>query len=167
MKKELEKLLNELEEGATEYIDLGNSHEKGKGHGMQEVITAVREVLDRYMDPEEVQQLLPDESKSGKKLFWYPGNDPEEEYRKSPTPNGMCYKNMEAFEKGKGVCYIAEMTDKRYDYRDFIRIAYELLEQHREDPRAEGYTVERIARSLFTICDWQHPESLAAEFFDD
>lgn len=58
MKKELEKLLNELEEGAKEYIDHGNSHEKGRGHGMQEVITAVREVLDRYMDPEDVQQLF-------------------------------------------------------------------------------------------------------------
>lgn len=63
MKKELEKLLNELEEEAQEYIDTGYSHEKGRGQGMQEVITAVREVLDRYMDPEEVQQLF---SKKGK-----------------------------------------------------------------------------------------------------
>lgn len=63
MKKELEKLLNELEEGAQEYIDLGNSHEKGKGRGMREVITAVREVMDRYMDPEEVQQIVPRKGK--------------------------------------------------------------------------------------------------------
>lgn len=58
MKKELEKLLNELEEEAQEYIDTGYSHEKGRGYGMREVITAVREVLDRYMDPEDVQQLF-------------------------------------------------------------------------------------------------------------
>lgn len=63
MKKELEKLLNELEEEAQEYIDTGYSHEKGRGQGMQEVITAVREVLDRYMYPEEVQQLFPEKGK--------------------------------------------------------------------------------------------------------
>ncbi|MFA5429249.1 MAG: hypothetical protein WC279_13685 [Sulfurimonas sp.] len=60
MKKELEKLLKELEEEAQELIALGYSHEKGKGHGMQEVITAVREVLDRYMGPEDVKKLFPD-----------------------------------------------------------------------------------------------------------
>lgn len=63
MKKELEKLLKELEEEAQEYIDTGYSHEKGRGQGMQEVITAVREVLDRYMGPEEVQRLFPRKGK--------------------------------------------------------------------------------------------------------
>ena len=63
MKKELEELLIRLEEGALEHIDLGDNHEQGKGSGMLKVITAVREVMDRYMDPEEVQQIVPRKGK--------------------------------------------------------------------------------------------------------
>ncbi|MFA5429268.1 MAG: hypothetical protein WC279_13780 [Sulfurimonas sp.] len=63
MKKELEELLIRLAEGALEHIVLGDNHERGKGSGMLEVITAVREVLDRYMDPEEVQQIVPRKGK--------------------------------------------------------------------------------------------------------
>jgi len=67
---------------------------------------------------------------------------------KLPTDNGYCFKDYKAFESKKGVCYIPELTDHKYTYNDFMDIA-------------KGN--EELAKTLFDLVDWQHPETLYNE----
>lgn len=62
---------------------------------------------------------------------------------------GHIYKSYQLFKKkSKRTCYIPELSDKRYNYYDFLRIA-------QDD--------EIMAKTLFEMCDWQHPETLYIE----
>lgn len=44
-KKELLKELKELEGGADELLDFGDSHEKARGNGMKEIIAVVKKYI--------------------------------------------------------------------------------------------------------------------------
>lgn len=61
---------------------------------------------------------------------------------------GYIYKNEEAFNNKKGTCYIPELSDTRYSYKDFLNITGN----------------EEQARILFEEVDWQHPETLFEEW---
>jgi hypothetical protein len=60
------------------------------------------------------------------------------------TYNGYCYKDINAFNNKKGVCYIAELSDQEYTYQDFLSMC-------------NGN--EKLARNIFEDIDWQHPET--------
>jgi hypothetical protein len=60
------------------------------------------------------------------------------------TYNGYCYKDINAFNNKKGVCYIAELSDQEYTYQDFLSMC-------------NGN--ETLARNIFEDIDWQHPET--------
>jgi len=65
---------------------------------------------------------------------------------------GWIYKDPNAFyKKSNDICYVPELSDERYAYRDFLRIA-------------NGR--EKVAEILFDMVDWQHPETLMIEFND-
>tara|TARA_R100001244_G_scaffold60743_1_gene51005 strand:+ start:675 stop:914 length:240 start_codon:yes stop_codon:yes gene_type:complete len=68
---------------------------------------------------------------------------------KEKTDNGYCFKSNKAFKSKKGVCYIAELSDQKYTYNDFLNIA-----KGNKD----------LAQNLFDIVDWQHPETLLEEW---
>ena len=38
---------------------------------------------------------------------------------KQETYNGYCFKDINAFNNKKGVCYIPELSDQEYNYQDF------------------------------------------------
>lgn len=61
---------------------------------------------------------------------------------------GWIYKNYDNFEKKKGVCYVPELSDEKYTYDDFLKIC-------KND--------KTLARLVFELVDWQHPETLADE----
>ncbi len=65
------------------------------------------------------------------------------------TENGCCFKDNQAFENKKGICYIPELSDTKYSYKDFIKIA-------------KGD--EDLAHTLFSMVDWQSPETLLEDF---
>lgn len=67
---------------------------------------------------------------------------------KFATDNGYCFKDYKAFESKKGICYVPELTDHKYTYNDFLEIAKNNKE---------------LARTLFDLVDWQHPETLYNE----
>ena len=52
--------------------------------------------------------------------------------------------------KSKEVCYIPEAEDSEYTWFDFVHIA-------------KGN--EELARIIFDLCDWQHPETVFEELF--
>ncbi len=70
-------------------------------------------------------------------------------FEKTDTENGYCFKDAQAFENKKGICYIPELTDEKYTYKDFMEIA-------------KGN--KNLAHTLFCMVDWQHPETLLDEF---
>lgn len=57
-------------------------------------------------------------------------------------------KDTKAFEQRSGVCYIPESCEEVYCYNDYIQIA-------RGNPK--------LARILFDLSDWQHPETIFEE----
>lgn len=61
---------------------------------------------------------------------------------------GMIFKDEEAFETGKGVCYVPELTDTLYDRDAFLAMA-----NGQKD----------IAKMIFDAVDWQHPETYLDE----
>jgi hypothetical protein len=71
-----------------------------------------------------------------------------ETFEKTDTTNGYCFKDYQAFENKKGICYIPELSDEKYTYKDFMQIA-------------KGN--KNLAHTLFCIVDWQHPETLLDE----
>lgn len=71
---------------------------------------------------------------------------------------GFIYKNDRAFYEGAAegapqeVCYIPELDDATYTYIDFLEMC-------------DGQT--NIAEELYEAVDWQHPETLLDEWFDE
>jgi hypothetical protein len=53
-------------------------------------------------------------------------------------------KDLQKFIDGTGVCYMAENSGKEYTYQDFLEAA-------KGNPE--------LARVLFDLCEWQHPET--------
>ena len=62
---------------------------------------------------------------------------------------GYIYKSFKAFKSKKGVCYVPEMSDQKYTYKDFLRIA-------KNNPE--------LAYQLLDCVDYQHPETLMDEW---
>lgn len=100
-------------------------------------------------------------------------------YYGDSTFNGTCYKDMEAFEKGEGVCYIGEycLLDLENGDKDeallwtremVISEARETLE--REYPE-EMYSNEKfvvfLAAVVLETCDWQEPSTYLYELTYD
>ena len=54
-------------------------------------------------------------------------------------------KNVKAFQDKKGTCYVPDLSDEKYTYNDFLRIA-------------NGN--EKLAQQLFSVVEWQHPDML-------
>lgn len=85
---------------------------------------------------------------------------------KDQTENGLVYKNFEAFENKKGICYIPELTGEILKPSDGV--------ENPEIEYAEAYTYddflqlvngsEDMARRLFNFVDWQHPSSALEDF---
>lgn len=73
------------------------------------------------------------------------------EIEKGQSAQGLIYKNSEAFNNKKDVCYVPELNNTKYTYDDFISIA-----NGNED----------IAKELFNCVDWQSPETLMEEWFN-
>lgn len=103
-------------------------------------------------------------------------------YKLEPTFNGYCYKNVEAFENKKGICYIPEFNTLNQDYDTEYKIpvgkedeyscyTYDDIRNEVKDELAINYydsgytdkTVDHITRIVFDMIDWQHPSSLLAE----
>lgn len=61
-------------------------------------------------------------------------------------------KDIQAFESRSGVCYIPESLDTVYCYNDYVQIA-------RGNPT--------LARIIFDLSDWQHPETIFDELIMD
>jgi hypothetical protein len=61
-------------------------------------------------------------------------------------------KDNEAFKPMAGCAYVPEEGDRMYTYEDYIEIA-------------KGN--ERLARILFDLSDWQHPETILLELFEE
>lgn len=74
------------------------------------------------------------------------------EINREKTDQGFVYKNEEAFLNGKGVCYVAELSDELYTYKDI----FEICDNN-----------ESMARLVFDDIDWQHPESRYEEISDE
>jgi len=71
------------------------------------------------------------------------------EYIREFSEQGYFYKDHDAFfNKTHEVCYIAELFDTQYTYKDFINIAK---------------NNEKLACYLFSTVDWQSPEILFEE----
>jgi len=74
---------------------------------------------------------------------------------------GRIYKDFNAFEeRNENVCYIPELSDLKYTYNDFLRLAMEYLSENNELKS----TPAELAKALFEAVDWQHPETLLDEW---
>jgi len=69
---------------------------------------------------------------------------------RAPYNQGFIYKSWEAFYKGKGICYVPELSDSLYTKQDFMDLC-------------NGQ--EEIAQRIFEDVDWQHPETYIEEEF--
>lgn len=99
-------------------------------------------------------------------------------YRGGQSDNGWCYKDMDAFKNGVGVCYIGEYSlgdiERNEDailwtYEMLINEVRETLE--REYPK-EMYSnekfIEFLTESVLETCDWQEPSTYLLELtYDD
>lgn len=73
-------------------------------------------------------------------------------YERGTTEQGFVYKNMWAYlNHSDEVCYIPELSDDPYCYRDFMNIC--------------GY--EKVADEVFSTVDWQSPEAYLNELQED
>jgi hypothetical protein len=93
---------------------------------------------------------------------------PNGEIEREFCGQGFIYKNLEAFtNKTDEVCYIPELDDEKYTYKDFVRICQEFIDNNedvKEYCKREETTAEDIAVNLFEFVDWQHPETLVDEW---
>ena len=93
---------------------------------------------------------------------------------------GVVYKNRQAFETGKGVCYIPEYGFENADENPFEfyqKAAIALGLEENSYIATEGYTREDLewmcgetnfnAEELFEHLDWMYPETLVNEWLDD
>jgi len=74
------------------------------------------------------------------------------EINRGNTIQGFMYKNVAAFRQKKGICYVPETVDTDYSYQDFLGVA-------------EGDL--NVANELFETVDWQMPETLYQECYED
>lgn len=66
---------------------------------------------------------------------------------------GYVFKDAYAYKhEPDKVCYIPELSDEKYTRNDFLRICHEQ---------------EEFADELFDMVDWQHPESLMDDWFNN
>ena len=65
-------------------------------------------------------------------------------YEREFYQQAWIYKNPGNFAKKIGVCYVPELSDSEYTYRDFLELC--------------GGN-EQLAEYVFEMVDWQHPES--------
>lgn len=76
------------------------------------------------------------------------GNVNKEFYRQ-----GYIYKDIDAFKNNiNEVCYVPELNNYEYKYEDFLNIA-------------EGD--KKIATEIFETVDWQCPETVLADWFEN
>lgn len=64
---------------------------------------------------------------------------------------GLIFKDEEAFKNKEGICYVAELDDKKYTYDDFLDITKRNL---------------TIAKELFYNVNWQSPSTLYEEWLN-
>jgi hypothetical protein len=90
---------------------------------------------------------------------------------KGQTDNGWVYKNYDAFnERIRRICYIpenGETLEDGYYYKDFLGMAEEFIERNEDVQKycnETNTTADDIARNLFDLVDWQHPETLLDEW---
>ena len=92
-------------------------------------------------------------------------------YEGGSTCNGTCYKDIEAFKTGKGICYISEygLKDLHEDLdfkglegedRAFILGCHGYSRQDILDLLPDGEVFIKVAEYIFYTCDWQYPETL-------
>lgn len=62
------------------------------------------------------------------------------------------YKNWVAFELQEGICYVPELSDTMYTYKDFFLMC--------------GGD-EQLTKEVFELCEWQHPETVLDEMKND
>lgn len=94
-------------------------------------------------------------------------------YYGDSTDNGWCYKDLDAFKTGVGVCYIGEYSlqdlEKKEDAtlwtREFlIDEARETLErEYPEEMCSNERFVEFLAEAALETCDWQEPSTYLYE----
>lgn len=77
---------------------------------------------------------------------------PDGSYEKEFFQQGYIFKSFANFQRKKGVCYIPELSDKKYTYEDFLYLC-------------GGNNV--LAEYVFETVDWQHPESFIDGDFAD
>lgn len=70
---------------------------------------------------------------------------------KGATNQGLVFKDEEAFVNKKGICYIPELNDTEYTYKDFIDMTND----------------ETLAKALFDNIDWQSPGTLLNDWIQD
>lgn len=76
----------------------------------------------------------------------------EIEYEKGKTLQGFVYKDYNAFKnRTDEVCYIPELADIKYTYRD-------ILDECRGN--------ERLAEEVFNVIDWQMPCSYVEDLIN-
>lgn len=71
---------------------------------------------------------------------------------RAPYGQGYVYKNWKAYQSGKGICYVPELSDTTYDRNDFVQLCNGQYD---------------IAQEVFESVDWQHPETYLDELFRD
>lgn len=97
--------------------------------------------------------------------------------------DGVVYKDQEAFDTGKGVCYIPEYGFENKDKNSGPLFEFEVKEYVASELEGnsyvatEGYTREDLealcegtsydAEDLFAHLDWMSPETLLNEWIDD
>lgn len=74
------------------------------------------------------------------------------EIERGESYNGYIYKSLEAFLNKSGICYVPELSDNKYTYKDFLDMV-------------NGN--EEIARILFDSVDWQYPETKLNELITE
>lgn len=71
---------------------------------------------------------------------------------KEETEDGFIYKDEEAFVSKKGVCYVSELDDTPYTYKDFIELTLGSQE---------------IAKRLFYSLRWESPGTKLEELISE
>lgn len=71
---------------------------------------------------------------------------------KGQSEQGLIFKDRNAFVKQEGICYVPELSDTKYTYKDFLDMAKGNAD---------------IAKELFNAVDWQSPETKLEEWMDE
>lgn len=93
-------------------------------------------------------------------------------YEGGSTFNGTCYKDIEAFKTGKGICYISEyglmdlheeLNGLEGEDRASILGCHGYTRQDILNLLPDGEAFDKVAEYIFYTCDWQYPETLLDE----